>query len=103
MFDNMIRHFSRRGTDKTEITTTSATIADMDSGYEDNARREYVEQDIDSISLDAPALEEFLPHQDDFQSIDRDGVPGRASDSDIISAYDILSENEVIGNDFEEI
>lgn len=58
MFDNLTRYFSRRGTDKTDIATSSAAIADIDTF--DDEPKEYVEQDIDAVSLDAPALDDLI-------------------------------------------
>lgn len=59
MFDNLTRYFSRRGTDKNDIKTSAATLADM-TDFEEMEPKEYTEQDIDAVSLDAPALDDLI-------------------------------------------
>ena len=91
MFDNLTRYFSRRGTDKTDIATSSAAIADL-GGFEDDEPKEYVEHDIDAVSLDAPALDDLII-SDESSLFEGEGI---VSD-DTIAALD---DND---DDFQEI
>jgi hypothetical protein len=59
MFDNLTRYFSRRGADKSDIVSGASSIADI-TEVQEFEPKEYVEQDIDSVTVDAPQLDDLI-------------------------------------------
>ncbi len=99
MFDNMNRVFSRRGTDKDEIATSSAILDDMTT-YNDGTSDNNIERDLDTVSFDEPAINDMV----EGDSLDR-MVPATPAMDELLSADDVLrSANDGDGDDdFESI
>ena len=97
MFDNMTRLFSRKGSDQEELTTNSAILESTVEQYEDIAKPEAVERDIDAVSLDAPVINDMIqPVVDDFTNLDE--LSARQSEEvlseEILSADDVLTADD---------
>ena len=88
MFDNVTRHFSRRGADKVEVYVTSHTMEDT---YDDKIEpiQNESEDNIDNYDIfgEDPAINDVITDDDIIASDDINDLPDDAfEDEDVIDS-----------------